>query len=694
MSIDFSALFDILVRSPGDLIYHLVINAALILTAGFALAYRKSASNNQQARHLLIGCGVLLLINLPLFAINLIGSTAIFSSSASFALIERLTQALTALWLMWVFIDQDQHFFITCTNIFFSLALLFLTAVVLVIIAIQTTLIDVDPLVLIWQSGALVCALLGLVLILIMRPKQWIVASIIFLFWSAGHLLQIGMPGNESFSMGAVRLAQMLSLPWMIVVVQRLGSQHTAQLQPPAGSGKGDLKRTVDTKPALMDLLLKIGLQESPVEKFKAVVRALSLAVVSDMCYLVHGPNDKDEIKLIAGYDLIREEFLPTKTLSRDDLMHISDAWEDHRVLRLTAEHATTRDADTLTSLLQYHRLGNLFAYPLSLPNQPSTGGVLFLSPYTGKYWGKQTERLMDEINETLTAVLFSPDPKETLKTALAQAQTEINLLLKEKQALNLILKEQESAIRTSATTIQQLKAKYQIEKFEMVKKMEEMKAQVREYNARMSAQKNTLEKLEQIKTEIHQLIDERDKLRIAVESANQRIAHLEKPNGQTGPIRLSMENQILSLDSIAANARLQLAPQLQQKEIELALINPDGRQLIKTDPELVQTMLCGLLNNAIQVSAPQSSVTLSQKLSFETGMLMIEITDVGEGLTPTEQTALFSAEQQAVPGIGSVQSIRDAIRATRLLNGKIWLRSKKGTFTTFRVQLPVRIID
>jgi sensor histidine kinase regulating citrate/malate metabolism len=62
--------------------------------------------------------------------------------------------------------------------------------------------------------------------------------------------------------------------------------------------------------------------------------------------------------------------------------------------------------------------------------------------------------------------------------------------------------------------------------------------------------------------------------------------------------------------------------------------------------------------------------------------------------LTQTEQATLFSADQQIVPGIGSVQSIRDAIRAIRLLNGKIWLRSKKGAFTTFRVQLPVRIID
>jgi len=74
--------------------------------------------------------------------------------------------------------------------------------------------------------------------------------------------------------------------------------------------------------------------------------------------------------------------------------------------------------------------------------------------------------------------------------------------------------------------------------------------------------------------------------------------------------------------------------------------------------------------------------------------MLVIQVTDFGEGLTQAEQTAFFNADHKSIDGIGSVQSIRDAIRAIRVLNGKIWLRSKKEAFTTFRVQLPVRIID
>jgi sensor histidine kinase regulating citrate/malate metabolism len=84
----------------------------------------------------------------------------------------------------------------------------------------------------------------------------------------------------------------------------------------------------------------------------------------------------------------------------------------------------------------------------------------------------------------------------------------------------------------------------------------------------------------------------------------------------------------------------------------------------------------------------------LAQHLTFETGMLIAEVTDHGEGLTAEEQSALFNAGQTLVPGIGDLSAIRNAIRAIRVLNGKIWLRSQKNNYTTFRIQLPIRIID
>jgi signal transduction histidine kinase len=193
---------------------------------------------------------------------------------------------------------------------------------------------------------------------------------------------------------------------------------------------------------------------------------------------------------------------------------------------------------------------------------------------------------------------------------------------------------------------------------------------------------------------EFRQLTQERDQLSEALEEANQKITALESIQEQTGPIRLSVENRVISLDAIVANARLEIVKLLREKQIELEVINPEATAMIKTDPGLVHSVVYNLLVNAIKASTRAAEVQLHQKLSFETGMLVIQVTDFGKGLTAKEQTALFSSNPPEMPGIGSLESIREAVRAIRVLNGKIWLRSKPDSFTTFRVQLPVRIID
>ena len=143
-----------------------------------------------------------------------------------------------------------------------------------------------------------------------------------------------------------------------------------------------DDAKPVDTKPELVKQLLEINLTDSYDEKVKATVRALSLSVVADICYLVRLTPDNETIELMGGYDLIRE--------ISQQLLHIMDAWADQRTLNLTNTRSDLRDADTLTLLLKYHRIGSLLAFPLHFAEQPTLGGLILLSPYTSKRWGAE----------------------------------------------------------------------------------------------------------------------------------------------------------------------------------------------------------------------------------------------------------------------------------------------------------------
>lgn len=696
MEINFSAIFNLLTQSPGDLIYHLVVSLALILVLVSAAHKRLRAANQEAAKHLIIGTSVLLLLQLLLFGVRFLPNFEISHLDFLIGTVERAASALTITWLTWTFIENQKSSLLTWLAAVISLVVILLAAASLFL----GTLLPADVaaslqrFLLIWEVTAFALILACLIAILIKKPAQWGVAVGILLAIACGYLMQRLTPNTQTNQMGAVRLAQALTLPWIIATLQRVSRPTGTESASDNNQAPVNGEKRVDPKPTLIDQLLQIPLQETAENKYRAIARAVSLSVISDICYLVRIPKEANQVQLLTGYDLIREEFLPAKTLERAELLHIMGAWEEGHSLTLSDAQANTRDAVTFTLLLRYHRIGNLLAFPLSLPDQPLAGGVIFLSPYTGKNFGEDTVELLNKIKNTLAQVLFTVDPIEKLKTDLERSHLAQSALTQDKEILTRALAQMGSAVEIRENAIKQLKAKFQIEKLEIVKQLDECQAKLRTLAAQAAAQKDYANELEQSKTEMRQLNAERDQLRTELKRANARIKDLENQSGQTGPIRLSVENQVLSLDAIAANARLGAAAKLSQKGIILEILNPDGRQIIRTDPLLLQSILSGLLDNAIQASEPGNKIQLSQALSLETGMLIIQVTDLGEGLTQEEQRILFNGDQSAIPGIGSIQAIREAIRAIRLLNGKIWIKSQKNEFTTFRVQLPVRIID
>jgi len=565
MVFDLSAIYLGLASSPGDLIYHLVISLALILTILTALSKK-----GPRARHILVGCSILLFFQILLFSLRMIDRNVVFSDLLVYPSIERQLSAMTVIWLVWTFHENDNRFLLTGLSIFLSLTLVLLTTALLVLgkFLPQYSFIHESMFEILWQVTTLLLILIGIILTVSRRPSQWVVAVAILGTLSMGHILQIINLNTETWQMGSVRLAQTFSLPWLMALVQRLGTPNHDETYTSNDLPTDHKNILVDTKPKLVDLLLNISLQETRDKKLKAIVPALSLSLVSDICYLVETTQEEDNLELIAGYDLIREEYLPAPSLTQDELPTVMEAWKVNCVSKLSQAQANSQDAATFKALLQYHSIGNLLAYPLSRPDGSLIGGLIFLSPYTNKQWPEESIAFLDEIKENLIEVLFSMDPRERLQRALEQAQINIKTLLDEKEKLAQGLVEKDTAIHNMINTIKQLKAKYQIEKIETVKSIEEMRATIKELTSRTESKTETTHQLAQLQQKIRRLSAERDQLNKALTQATARIKDLEKQSGQTGPIRLSMDKQIISLDSITANVRLQISRSL-QNEVE-----------------------------------------------------------------------------------------------------------------------------
>jgi signal transduction histidine kinase len=694
MRIYLAGLAELFANAPAAMISHLIAGLSLALFACLMLLQFNKTAQPARYRRLAVGAGLLLVIQVVQMAFTAFYLKGIALSATSMGLVDQLVIALTLIWVTWLVLGDEHPRKANRTAALLSLVVLFLCTLsillTLLMPGLQTE--SGNILNLFWDLGNLLMLAGALVLLTIRRPAYWGIGVLILAAATLGLGLQIIAVGNQLGVMGLIRLTQAISLPWLLVLTGKPDRQP--ELPEAQLLDLPDESKPVDTKPELIKQLLEINLTASYDEKVKAAIRALSLSVVSDICYLVRLTPDNETIELLAGYDLIREIALPGAVLQPQQLLHIMDAWTDRRTLNLTDTKGDLRDADTLTLLLKYHRIGSLLAFPLHFADQPTLGGLILLSPYTSKRWGQETIQLLEKVRPTLTEVLFGPDPIEELRLENVQQQDLISDLRLTSDRMSLELQEKDQNLAALQSTLQQLKARYQLEKYESVQQMDAMQTELETLKGSPTRQWDGKRQLEQIQSEIRQFSREREELRASLARANARIQHLENQAGQTGPIRLSTDNQIISLDSVAANVRLQTSARLVQAGLTLEISNPDGRQMIKTDSELLGSILKGLVENAIAASPAGATVSLSQSLSLETGMLIAEVTDHGEGLTAEEQSALFNAGQTLIPGIGDLAAIRKAIRAIRILNGKIWLSSKKNDYTTFRIQLPVRIID
>ena len=694
MRIYLAGLAELFANAPAAMISHLIAGLSLALFACLMLLQFNKTAQSARFRRMAVGAGLLLAIQVVQMAFTAFYLKGIALSATSMGLVDQLVVALTLIWVTWLVLGDQQPRKANRTAALLSLAVLFLCtlSVLLTLLLPGLQAESGNILNLLWDLGNLLLLAGALILLAVRRPSYWGIGILILAAMALGLSLQIIVVGNRLGVMGLIRLAQAISLPWLLVLTGK-PDRTPEHLETPT-LDLPDESRPVDTKPELIKQLLQINLTDSYDEKVKAGIRALSLSVVSDICYLVRLTPDNETVELLAGYDLIREIALPGAVLQPQQLLHIMDAWADRRTLNLTDTKGDLRDADTLTLLLKYHRIGSLLAFPLHFTDQPTLGGLILLSPYTSKRWGQETLHLLEKVRPTLTEVLFGPDPIEGLRLENEQQQDLITELRLTSDRMTLELQEKDKDLEKLQTTLQQLKARYQLEKYEAVQQMDVLQTELETLKGAPAPQWDGKRQLEQIQSEIRQFSREREELRASLARANARIQHLENQAGQTGPIRLSTDNQIISLDSVVANAQLQTSTRLGQAGLSLQIKNPDGRLMIKTDPELLGTVLKGLIENAIAASPAGNAITLSQSLSLETGMLIAEVTDHGEGLTTQEQSALFNAGQTLIPGIGDLAAIRNAIRAIRILNGKIWLSSKKNEYTTFRIQLPVRIID
>ncbi len=146
------------------------------------------------------------------------------------------------------------------------------------------------------------------------------------------------------------------------------------------------------------------------------------------------------------------------------------------------------------------------------------------------------------------------------------------------------------------------------------------------------------------------------------------------------------------------SNAILLFASKAYEKHlVYVSYINPNMAQSINIDSVRVKQILSNLLSNAIKFTPQNGQINVT--ISIKKSNFILTVKDTGIGISKENKEKVFSAFEQAdgsttrkYGGTGLGLSISSKLAS--LMDGTLILESEEGKGSTFRLSIPIEIVD
>ncbi len=453
MAYTFEQLLTALTTFPGNLAYHMIL-AFSVAAALQAAIHLWRVNKFPQGLRMVIGLGILLGIRILLFIAAGIIQQDAANAHALLPILDRTAAALSLIVILWLWIFPEPMQAADAAS--GLLGLLTLTASILswtwwrqnyLDMAFNASWLDLG-----WGIYALGLTVIGVVALLLRRPNGWGYGLGMLTIVSLGYGVQLSFPNLESDFSWSVRLAEMAAYPLLFTLPRRF--QETVSVTPEKKSPKITEpppllqdRRRYGIQPERAQSLMAIIAESSPEELCKAVTRTIGETMLADICLLVYPPEGDEGIQLECGYDLIREEVLPTLLIDQNKMPLLMTAMRQVRPLRLPAS-STSRDLYNLGQFLDLGGTGHLLAstVPASKENQEPLFGIVLLSPYSNRRWSREDQQVLEDITQNLAPIFQRAQRLDGIQEELATSKENLKTfqdLFEEKQAQNQTLKEE-----------------------------------------------------------------------------------------------------------------------------------------------------------------------------------------------------------------------------------------------------------
>ncbi len=681
-------LVRLLTQPPGDLVYFLVTLFALQQALTMLLSIPQTARTPNHPRWLW-AIGAMLGGRLLLLALGLLSNIDLLAPNATLPPLEHAIEVISIALFLWAIVGEE-HKHPVQTGILgivlaATLAFYLYDALSWPALSAQRayngTLTEF-----IWEGAATALLGLGLLWLLLLRPKRWEWYLTTDLFWLAGHIAQLGWPVPDLDFASWERLAALVWTPLLAASLHR----YTLETVMHEASLATHPLRTVTPPPRTSTFHLDIGGLQAllrSISEARELEPALILATSklasilhADLCALALTDDALGEgtsLQLIAVHPPSGRLDLPQLTADRyPDLFMLM---ESNTPYLFTVRQAP-RWLPYLYGEMGIEGSGPLLALPMRVEGRKI--GMLFLGNPTSQFtWDKEKIQLLRLVSADLASAIDQVQRRGNSILALGEAEAiseEVARLREEQRALQQRIAELERDLRNRDREITRLRGELakrpRTSETELAFWKNEMKELVNDRDMLLRERKRLMQELTELKERYDALVEERnrlaqrlDKARREVEQLRARLRQLDRPletiaglivTDAQGQIVVAdtMARQMLGLtDSVIGRPLDSLYPNRKWAETIAALLSPDStlrraHMTLDINNSLIEADMMTLLDASGLPYAVAVTLNSQESLAEEREVLVGMINELRTPMTSIiGYTDLLLAEQVGI---------------------------------------------
>lgn len=530
-----------------------------------------------------------------------------------------------------------------------------------------------------WQGISITVLVIGSSLVVIRKPNLWVYGLLMGIILFLGALITL-----ISDDLNLLHLAQLAAYPLLFILGDRfpIGERMAEDQSQDDEASRSRVSVDLDK----LKLINKLFDEKDPGGILYKIAQTTAYLILADLTLVIDTPDEHGKMRIIAGYDLIREEPLQALTLDSRSIPLLSNYIQRGKLLHIPAS-STSRDLSHLSKMLQLSKPGHLLAAPVHVSGANKTIGVVLFSPFSNRPWTKADQNyivlLCKLFESAFTHHLISQDGEsDNVKNTIRDLASQLTQITQDKQ----ILKDEMAVLSKDHQNLlldqDVLQTKYE-ELRGWGNSLERHLAMLVDLSGKESTE--ALRKyIGVIKKEVQQAREDQAAVEVDQAPITAKEPEILDPDS-TRPADLAE-----AIQSCLENSQ----SEIEEKEITIKQDIPDDPPLLKMNHALFREIFSFLVANAIEENNQGGEIDIRTQIYEEDRsqhFAHINITDQGRGYFPDEISAVLndnlSTDQQE-----RLSQVMTNLYVTKNLveneGGRMWVESKPGVGTTVSLLL------